>query len=230
MPTTYEEGDYATLKIDVPNTADSTEVAVRVLSPSGVETTPIVSREGITDTWSAEQLVNEPGLWRVWWTVDGDGHGVEGDVVSVAPSPFGEPSSGRLYATTADYARYIGGAPSPDAVKTLSDASADLDQALIGALYATDDDEMPTHPRTRQAFRDACCAQAYFTEEGGETDEDLGGLGQISIGSISLTSKGGSASSANNTTGAPIERYLSSRAERYLREAGLLPIKPHLVG
>lgn len=230
MPTTYDEGDYATLKLDVPNTEATTEVRVMTTAPSGATYTPLVSRED-DDTWWAQQLVDEPGLWQVRWIVDGDGQGVEGDMLRVRPSSVHVDPGARLYATTADLARFMGDVPPDDAIKVLTDASRDLDHVLVGARYRTDDDGMPVHPHTVKALRDATCAQAWFSMNGG-SDQDAGlgaGVGAIGIGSINITAKGGSGSSSDNSTGGGSMRF-SRAGLQVLHEAGLLPIRPFVNG
>lgn len=122
----------------------------------------------------------------------------------------------RVYATPDQLAAYTG-APAPaDAVRLLTRASEDIDDALSCALYDTDAQGMPTDPEVIQALADATCAVVEYRTA--TQDDGTGAAGQwdsVSIGPVSLSGRRGE--------GAPDGLPLAPRAERTLRRAGLLP-------
>lgn len=65
------------------------------------------------------------------------------------------------YADIDDYAAYTG-VPLPREFpsRIMTRASLEIDKALVGARYQTDDDGMPTDASLVIAFRNATCAQA----------------------------------------------------------------------
>jgi hypothetical protein len=66
-----------------------------------------------------------------------------------------------VYASIDDYAVYTGEPiPAEFPPRIMAKASLEIDKALVGACYETDDDGMPTDSDVREAFRDATCAQA----------------------------------------------------------------------
>jgi hypothetical protein len=83
----------------------------------------------------------------------------------------------RVYAVRTDLVAYLEGSPlqvripeEPSSTRLLTRASEKVDDMLLGALYAVDDDSMPTHPTVIDAFTLATCAQAaWWLETGDET-------------------------------------------------------------
>lgn len=86
----------------------------------------------------------------------------------------------RSYITTADYLAATGNPATEDQIRR---ASLAVDRALIGAIYATDTDGIPTDAGVLAAVKDATLAQvaAVATAEGTRT------LKSASIGSASYT-------------------------------------------
>lgn len=119
-----------------------------------------------------------------------------------------------VYATAADYAAFTG-KPAPEGIDaSLARASERIDELLIGAVYDTDDQEMPTDPRERDAITRATCAQAAWMLATGDPYGVAAAFKDISIGSVRL-SRAGSGESA------PARH--APDAGRILHTAGLLP-------
>ncbi|MFH8793848.1 hypothetical protein [Streptomyces sp. NPDC017941] len=123
----------------------------------------------------------------------------------------------RVYATPAQLTAWTGKPAPPGAERLLARASADLDDALIRAVYRTDDAGMPTDPAIVGAFRDAVCAQVEYQLAAG--DDGTGAAdrwGSVSIGPVALSAPQGGPRTPDDVDLAP-------RAHRALRRAGLLP-------
>ena len=104
-------------------------------------------------------------------------------------------------------------APSEAAAeRMLLRASELLDDNLRTALYAVDDDGMPTDEDVIAALKEAACAQVEFWFAGDEEDDVLGPLVDLTIGTVKATPQ------------APL--VLAPRAARILRAAGLYGIEP----
>lgn len=124
----------------------------------------------------------------------------------------------RTYATSDEYATWLGTDTAPEgAARLLRDASLEVDEMLLTAIYNVDHDDMPTDPKVRDALRDATCAQAEYVAEYGDELERLNEGESIKLGPISF---GGAFSSGPNPQALP--RY-APKAIRYLRLAGLIP-------
>lgn len=109
------------------------------------------------------------------------------------------------YATPADLAAYVarhgGGTwappPEPRVLGLLEEASGVVDAWLIGAVYATDADGLPTDTTVAAGLRDAVCAHVLAVGEGGGyTGADAGDYTSIKIGTVSLTRDAGAAPTA----------------------------------
>ena len=74
----------------------------------------------------------------------------------------------RTYATEADFQAWLGEPAPPGTARLLRDASLDVDDMLITAVYRVDTDDMPTDPRVIAALKDATCAQAQHRDEYGD--------------------------------------------------------------
>jgi len=127
----------------------------------------------------------------------------------------------RVYATIADYRANTGDAVTPDARVTvlLQMASAAIDRAMIGAVYAVDATTLlPTDATVIDIFTRATCAQAQFVLA---LDDDTGVQGRleaVSIGGISIRR-------APGTTG-QAEPPLGPQALQILQIEGALPTSP----
>ena len=217
-------GDLVELRLSVSPSDADTAAELAVTSPSGITSTPAAAPIANRSEWTAQLLVDEPGEWLAKWSVTGTGAGAERYILYVRPDPGG-PDGHRIYATTADLAEAMQDAPPPGSRLLLARASRIVDEMLIGAIYETDDDRMPVKPRFRDALRDATCEQVlWWREVGDETGTGAGGQWDaVQIGSVRL-SRGGSAGSSSSG-----DRYAPG-AVRALRQAGLLPISPLVVG
>lgn len=139
----------------------------------------------------------------------------------------------RRYASTDDYAYYTGEKDPPDGLdrRLLVRASRAVDTNLIGVVYDTDGQGMPTDPRLRDVLREATCAQAAWWWSKG----DRQGTGiittpaewdQVSIGDVRLARS----SPAAPAPGPGARHQLAPDAEAVLRTAGLLPAYPVVWG
>ncbi|MEU8556025.1 hypothetical protein AB0C80_18815 [Streptomyces anthocyanicus] len=73
------------------------------------------------------------------------------------------------YATEQQLIDYLAPDPAPaNAAKVLDRASDDIDGLLIGAVYDTDADGMPTDPKVQAALRKATLAQAEYLVSTGD--------------------------------------------------------------
>ncbi|TGB14418.1 hypothetical protein [Streptomyces sp. MZ04] len=123
----------------------------------------------------------------------------------------------RVYATPEQLTAWTGKPAPPDAERLLARASEDIDDALVRAVYLTDDAGMPTDPTIVAALRDAACAQVEYQLATG--DDGTGAAGRwdsVSIGPVSLSGR-------KDGPTAPGEVDLAPRAHRALTRAGLLP-------
>jgi hypothetical protein len=124
----------------------------------------------------------------------------------------------RTYATSDEYATWLGEASPPaGAARLLRDASLEVDEMLLTAVYRVDHDDMPVDPKVREALRDATCAQAEHRAEYGDEVEVMAPAESISLGPLSL---GGGRSGVSSAQSVPQH---SPKAIRALRVAGLIP-------
>jgi hypothetical protein len=134
--------------------------------------------------WRARVPYTDPGLYWLHWIVTGTGYGERRWPVSVAPSGgAGDPR--HTYATTKQLAESMHEAVPLDAAKRLRDASADLDDLLLCAVYDVDDDGMPTDPDVKEALAEAVCALVQHRLDTGD-DDGSGALQSASIAGVSL--------------------------------------------
>ncbi|MEV6033570.1 hypothetical protein AB0L65_20615 [Nonomuraea sp. NPDC052116] len=119
-----------------------------------------------------------------------------------------------VYATADDYAAYTA-KTAPDGIEaSLARASERVDELLIGAVYATNEQEMPTDPKERDAIMRATCAQAAWMIATGDPYGVASAFKDIQIGSVRLgRANGGEAGPARH----------APDASRILHTAGLLP-------
>lgn len=222
VPVAIYEGEQATPVLVLPEGSFGvdTVATLTVTTPLAVAGSPIActsSAGGQTHTATTPVLFNGPGLWAYRWDVTGTGAGTRYDTVAVAPPPSTVPEAGRVYATTADYARWLSAAPPAGAYRALWVASRRVDELLATSLYDTDTDGYPLDVEHRRALRLAACAQADYMRAIGDPygRGALGTLSSVSIGSVSV----GRATTASGTTAPP---RFSTDAVQFLAEAGLL--------
>ena len=124
---------------------------------------------------------------------------------------------GRTYATEGEFAAWLNPDPAPSgAARLLRDASEDVDEMLLTAIYRVDEDGLPVDAPVIEALRDATCAQAWHRSEHGDDVEISMSSEAVSLGPLSFG--GGGAGKASQ--GIPQH---SPRALRILRNAGLIP-------
>lgn len=207
--------------------ADVSSLTITITPASG--TVPLVgpTPDGITHastgvytyTWQVPQAT-VPGDYTVLWQATGTaGPVTDGAVVTVAARPSGSPSPG-VYATVAQYRTVTKDQATPDAIVQtwLELASETLDVVLVGAVYATDDDSMPTDAIVIDAFMRACCRQAEFEAANNDPALVKDQYTSTNVGGVGLTR----APSATHRALPP----LAPRAAAILRVAGVLPSAP----
>ncbi|MGW4305076.1 hypothetical protein [Streptomyces californicus] len=122
----------------------------------------------------------------------------------------------RVYATPEQLADATGHPAPADAVRLLTRASEDVEDALRAAVYDTDATGMPTDPAVRDALAAATCAQVeYVTAQGGDDTGAAGQWGSVHIGPVTMSDRKG------GPVGAAVD--IGPRALRTLTRAGLLP-------
>jgi hypothetical protein len=128
------------------------------------------------------------------------------------------------YATTADLEAWLDPEPlPPNAERLLEEASDDLDEVLIGAVYDTDEDGQPTDPDVAEMLRKATVRQVHWMmrrddETGADSD-----VQSMTVGQRSFTRR--TVGSAAGTT-----PKVGPRAAQILRTSGLLTMWPVVVG
>lgn len=124
----------------------------------------------------------------------------------------------RVYATRQEYITYAGD-PAPTNIDSLlRRASHQVESHIRAAVYATDEDGLPTDPAVKEALRDATCAYVAYWEETGDPTGADAMQGPVKILSVQLggTATGG----ASSRTPADVRR--SDEAVQILRNAGLI--------
>lgn len=101
------------------------------------------------------------------------------------------------YATVEEFGDYLDPDPVPDnAARLLNRASTRLDSILIGAMYETDEDGLPTDPDLVEVFREAVCIQAQYIADLGDETGAMANVSQMELGNqkivraISVVSSG----------------------------------------
>lgn len=132
------------------------------------------------------------------------------------------------YATTQELANELGvdldDLPA-NAANLLRKASRHVDYALIGAIFETDDNGIPTDSQANEAIKNATLAQVSYWLSGHGDEHGESSYQSVSIGSVSLQQKQNTDSSKGGTN-AP----LAPQAMFELSTSGLLPISPLVRG
>jgi hypothetical protein len=125
------------------------------------------------------------------------------------------------YATVADLAAWLSPAAAPsDAQARLDRASLVVDEMLLTAVYAVDDNGLPTETAVITALREATCAQAeYAGAVGDPSSVGAARYGSMQIGSVRLTR-------AQSSAGAAAPGRYSPTAWSILQRAGLTGQQP----
>ena len=213
-------GDWRTPSLTVDPADETTTATLTVVAPDGTETALAATPGDTRAEWTGQAYqLTAPGEWVERWVVTGTGAGAQRAVVRVAPDPTAVPGQ-RVYASTGDYAEWIGTAPPPGARRALAAASRAIDELLLTAVYDVDSEGLPTDAAVAAALRDATCAQAaYQTATGDPAGVGAGHITQAQIGSVSFQRRG---SGGQDTPG----RY-SPQAVQILQQAGLLGHGPY---
>lgn len=219
-------GDWRLPTLTVTPFDGTTEATLELEAPDGTKTpqTP-TSQDDVpaagTQTWTGQAYeLTAPGEWIERWTVSGTGASKQRRVVLVAPDPAAQLTGQRVYATTADYALHLRAAPPTGARRALAEASRDVDDMLLTAVYVVDDDGLPTDPVQAAALRDATVIQAdYRRGLGDQFGRDAGRLVAGQIGSVSITRSG-----TPGGQGAPPRH--APKAWQALQQAGLVGYGP----
>jgi hypothetical protein len=158
------------------------------------------------------------GDYKVTWTAAEPEQTIT-QVVTVVALPAETPSPG-VYATVAQYQLRSGDrfTPVERVRQLLVVASECIDEALIGAVYPTDADSMPTNPAHIDLFMRATVAQAEF----------LGALNDPAFvkSQYSSTSMGGVALTRTAKAQGQIMPPLAPRAAQILHTGGALAAAP----
>lgn len=127
----------------------------------------------------------------------------------------------RIYADRGDLVDYFPATvpvpDEPEATRVITRASERVAKEIRTALYAVDDDGMPTDPDVIEAVMLATCAQVLDWKE---TDDELGLLsrvGSVTAGQITISARSGS----NGADADPPN--LCTQAMVHLRLGGLVP-------
>jgi len=218
-----EVGDTQTVTLEVNPSDGTTTATLTVIAPDGTTSTPGLIVSADRSTWEARVVYDAPGTWTLRWEVTGTGAGVQTTQVHVNPAL---PVTRRTYATTQDYAAYLGVAPPPGIDLLLARASLLVDEALLSAVYPVGEDGMPADPAVAAALRDATIEQAaYWVATGEDGSGATAEYANVSIGSVSL----GRAQTGAGGGGSGAVRPLAPAAALILSRAGLLGHAPQVI-
>ncbi|MER6236536.1 hypothetical protein ABT185_10780 [Streptomyces clavifer] len=124
------------------------------------------------------------------------------------------------YATEAEFAAFLAPNSPPAQARRLLETASDLiDELLIGAVYAVDDQGNPADPAVAGTFAKAVCHQAQYMAATGDETGANANVSSMSQGGLSITRALGSKSASAART----PRY-SENAVGVLRGVGVLPI------
>lgn len=206
--------------------ADASGVTIQIVASAtagGGDGTPVsLTSAGIQGGPSQYQYLwncaasQAPGDYLVTWTGIVNGNTLTYiQTVTVAAMATGTPAPG-VYATLSQYRAWSGDVWTPDQIVTvtLQRASEDIDNALIGAVYAVNANGMPTDAMAIDVFSRACCAQCQFLL----ADNDVTGVKRQYT---SMAAGGVTASRAPAMT-AMVLPPLAPRAAQILHTAGVL--------
>ncbi len=125
-----------------------------------------------------------------------------------------------VYATPADLTAYCAPGTSPQGVgeRQLREASAQVDEMLLTAIYDVDSEGKPTAPHVVEALKNATCAQALHVNTYGDEVEIRETSGPVALGPLSL---GGRQSAGSPGAGSSVPVW-APRAVAFLRAEGLI--------
>lgn len=191
-----------------------------VLGPTAAGVTP-AGTGAFTYQWLPSAAM-PPGDYLVTWA----GTGTSGVItytqaVTVASPPSAIPAPG-VYATVSQYQDWSGDTKTTAAQAgvALRRASEVIDRAMIGAVYATDADAMPSDPGVIGVLMRATCAQCQFML----ANNDLANVKS----QYAYTSQGGMQVSRAKSAQGHVFPPLAPHAAAILQAAGALPGAPLL--
>lgn len=124
----------------------------------------------------------------------------------------------RVYADVEELVTWLGGYPPANAATLLARASADVDEALVGAFYKTyPTSGLPTDTRVAAGMRDAVCAQIAHWMDLHRERETAAGRPEPHSWRL-ITVRPGPCG------------QIAPEARQQLHTAGLLPIRPVVYG
>lgn len=127
------------------------------------------------------------------------------------------------YATVEEFTDYLDPDPVPDnAARLLNRASKRLDSVLIGAVYETDENGLPTDPDLVEIFREAVCIQAQYIADLGDETGAMANVSQMSLGNQQIVR-------AISVVGSGTPRVSPDMLE-LLQVEGLWPVYPYTWG
>jgi len=89
------------------------------------------------------------------------------------------------YATLQEFTDFLDPDPVPaNAARLLKNASRKLDQLLIGAVYDTDAEGLPTDPELADVFREAVCLQAQYIAALADETGANSNINQMRVGDV----------------------------------------------
>ncbi|MFI0406588.1 hypothetical protein [Actinomadura sp. 3N508] len=124
-----------------------------------------------------------------------------------------------VYATIVDLEDFLVTIPAwPGAARHLQQASEDIDELLIGAVYDVDEAGLATDPVQAAAIKRATCAQAHYIRESGDETGGKSQFTSVNVGGVSYSRKQAAPSPSRKPS-----KY-ADRAVTILRAERLLPI------
>lgn len=226
MPT-YQAGQPRLATITLTEADASTDASVKIIAPDDTETT--IGASPVTGTdfleWEADSTyVLTEGETIERWTVTGTGATSGKDNLVWADATANSTVTGqRVYATSADYAKLIKPSTPPTGLRAKLEAASRLvDEMLLCAVYAVDDDKMPTDTAVIAAIRDATCLQAEFAIGTGDAQMvgAVKGSG-FSLGRLSVQTPA-KAKVGEKGGGGPRGEWAPRAWARLAQEAGLI--------
>lgn len=187
------------------------------VAPTSSGVTPQGGSQSLYDyTWSVPASTATGDYLVTWTGTVGSQTVTYVQTVTVAAVPAGNPAPG-VYATLGAYRAWSGDTITPDLLVSvnLRRASEDIDNALIGAVYAVNGNGMPTDAMVIDAISRAACAQCQYLL----ADNDPTGVKK----QYTSTNVGGVTTTRAKSTVAPQFPLLGPRAAQILHTVGVLP-------
>lgn len=199
-------------------TITSVTTSTTILGPTSVGVTH-VSQGVYSYTWVVAAAQATGDYLITWSGTVASTLQSSGVTVTVAAPAVASPAPG-VYATVGQYRQVTGDLTTPDqrVAFWLPLASSVLDVALVGAVYSTDANSMPTNPMVIDCFMRACCEQVRYEIANNDPAQVKDQYVSSNVGGVNLTR----AAAATARVLPP----LAPRAAAVLRVAGVLPNAP----